>query len=282
LEAGEIDAARDLGAAELNKVMENPDCRVDNLAGTYLQWLGFTFGSDTAPELEDLNVRKAIQLALPYDQLLERPYLGFAKQMKSTVAPIYPGYDTVSQIWQTQQNLDEAKEYMAQSGYPDGFKTTLHFNTGAAGQEEVAIIIKSALAEIGIDAEIVKVQEPDFYNLAFGGEGFPGLFVYRDMAGVPDVNFGTHLYIRTGHCCAPGNYSNAELDALYDEAQSTIGDVDRRIELQKGIADIAWNKDPMGAPMQTNGFQMACRKEVSKWWWMNLQEVLWQKGVKEA
>ncbi len=156
IESGDIDMAWDLGAAEIKKMETTPGVRVDNLAGTYLQWLAFAFGSTETPQLDDLNVRFAIQYALPYDQLLERPYLGLARQMRCTVAPIYPGWDVVSTIWNTQQDLAKAKEFMAQSPYPDGFKTTIHFDINAVGQEECAIIIKSALAEIGIDAEIVK------------------------------------------------------------------------------------------------------------------------------
>jgi peptide/nickel transport system substrate-binding protein len=280
LESGDIDMAWDLGAAELKKMETTPDVRVDNLAGTYLQWFGFTFGSEQTPQLGDSNVRFAIQYALPYDELLARPYLGLAKQMRCTVAPIYPGWDVVSKVWDRQQSLDKAKEYMAKSQYPTGFKTTIHFDINAVGQEESAIIIKSALAEIGIDAEIVKVQTADFFNLAFGGQGFPGLFIFRDMCGIPDVNFGTHLYIKTGHCCAPGKYSNKDVDALYDQAQRTIGNLDKRIELQRQIEDIAWNKDPMGAPMATLGFQMASRDNVTGWWWHNLQEIKWAHTAK--
>ncbi len=279
IQSGDVDMAFGLGAAALKTLESASGVRVDNLPGNALQWLGFTFG-ETAPELQDLNVRRAIQLALPYEDLLARPYLGLAQQMYCTVAPIYPGWDTIKEIWTTKQDLAKAKETLAQSKWPTGFNTTLHYDISVAGQEESAILIKSALAQIGINVDLVKLQPSDYNNLAFGQIGFPAMFLYKDFVGTPDPNFGSQLYIVGGHCCAAGKYANEEIDALYSQAVTTIGDLPKRIELQKQIEDIAWNKDPMGAPLQTLGFQMACRSNVTGWWWQSLQEVLWHKASK--
>jgi hypothetical protein len=54
--------------------------------------------TEVGKPLRDLDVRKAIAAALPFDQLLERPYLGLAQQMRTTVAPAYVGYDRVSKV----------------------------------------------------------------------------------------------------------------------------------------------------------------------------------------
>lgn len=281
IESGAIDMAFDLQASELVRLQQVPGVRVDSLIGNHLQWLGFSFNTEEGEPLRDLNVRKAIGVALPFEQLLERPYLGLAQQMKTTVAPAYVGYDQVSRIWDRQHDVAMAKDLMAQSAYPDGFQTTLHYDIGQPGQEETAIIVKAALAEIGIDVEIVKVQTGDFFNLAFDrDQGFPGLFIYKDMAGTPDVNFGTHLWLKSGHCCAPGGYANDQVDALYAEAQGSPGDLDLRIERQAAIDDIVINQDPMGVPMQAVGFHVACRENTGGFWWHSLNEVTWDKAWK--
>lgn len=281
LAAGAVDIALDFEARELLQLQKTPGVRVDRWQGNHLQWLGFTFNrDDTAPFLKDLNVRLAIGYALPFDDLLQRPYLGLASQMKSTVAPTYPGYDKTSTVWNRTQDMARAKEYMAQSAYPNGFKVSLHYDIGMPGQEESAIIIKSALADLGIEVELAKVQTGDFFNLAFGGQGFPGLFIYRDMAGTPDVNFGSHLWLRDNHCCAPGKYENAEVNRLFDEAMSSPGNLEKRIELQRQIDDIVFNKDPMGVPMQQLGFYAAFRENVSGLWWQSLNEVLFHRVTK--
>jgi peptide/nickel transport system substrate-binding protein len=281
VQSGAIDMAFDLQASELVQLQKAPGVRVDSLIGNHLQWLGFSFNTEVGKPLRDLNVRKAVAAALPFEQLLERPYLGLAQQMRTTVAPAYVGYDQVSKVWAGKYDPESAKKYIAESGYPDGFQTTLHYDIGQPGQEETAIIIKAALAAIGIDVEIVKVQTGDFFNLAFARDkGFPGLFIYRDMAGTPDVNFGTHLWLKSGHCCAPGGYANPEIDALYAEAQGSPGNLDLRIERQVAIDDIALNKDPMGVPMQAVGFHVACRENVGGFWWHSLNEVTWDRAWK--
>ena len=282
LQSGDIDMAFDLNASELITLSKTPGVRVDHLPGNHLQWMGFSLKSDKSPELKDVNVRLAIANVLPFDLLLERPYLGLATQMKSTVAPAYAGYDVVSQIWgDRKRDVSKAKDYLSKSPYPKGFKTTLHYDINMPGQEETAIIIKSALAEIGIDVEILKVQSGDFFNLAFGPIGFPGMMIYRDMAGTPDVNFGTHLWLKSGHCCAPGNYSNQDIDKLYSQAQGSPGQFEKRVDLQRQIDDIAINKDPMGVPLQAVGFHAACRQNVGGFWWQSLNEILWAKAWKK-
>ena len=281
LQAGSVDMAMDLESAELQSLEGAPGVRVDHLPGNFLQWLGFSFGSPDAPQLDDLNVRQAIGYALPFDELLARPYLNQAQQMKSTVAPSYAGYDVTSTVWTRTQDVAKAKELLAGTEWPDGFSTTLHYNLNAPGQEESAIIVKSALAEIGLNVDLVQVQSADYFNLAFGGAGFPSLFIYKDMAGTPDVNFGTHLWLKTGHCCAPGKYSNADVDKLFADAQASPGEFDKRVDMQRQIDDIALNQDPMGVPLQALGFHAASRDNVGGWWWQSLNEVVWNKAWKK-
>lgn len=282
LQAGSVDMAMDLESAELQSLETAPGVRVDHLPGNFLQWLGFTFGSADMPQLDDANVRQAIGYALPFDELLARPYLNQATQMKSTVAPSYAGFDVTSGAWTRAQDVEAAKGLLAETEWPDGFTTTLHYNLNAPGQEESAIIIKSALAEIGINVELVQVQSADYFNLAFGGAGFPGLFIYKDMAGTPDVNFGTHLWLKTDHCCAPGKYSNSDVDALFAEAQASPADFEKRVANQLQIDDIALNQDPMGVPLQALGFHGASRENVGGWWWQSLNEILWNKAWKNS
>ena len=281
LQAGSVDLAMDLESAELQSLESTPGVRVDHLPGNFLQWLGFSFGSPDAPQLDDLNVRQAIGYALPFDELLARPYLNQALQMRSTVAPSYAGYEITEAAWDRAQDMARAKALLAETEWPEGFQTTLHYNLNEPGQEESAIIIRSALAELGIEVDLVQVQSADYFNLAFGGAGFPALFIYKDMAGTPDVNFGTHLWLKSGHCCAPGKYANEEVDALYAEAQATPGDYQARSELQLQIDDIALNQDPMGVPLQALGFHGASRENVGGWWWQSLNEVLWNKAWKQ-
>jgi peptide/nickel transport system substrate-binding protein len=281
MQAGTIDLAFDLGAAELRQLQKG-GMRIDNLSGNFMQWLGFTFGQDNP--LSDLNVRQAIRQALPLDELVRRPYLGIAKQMDSLTVPSYPGYDIIHTAWNKPKlDLAAAKDLLSKSKYPKGFKTTLHFDAGVLGQEETAIIVKSALAEIAIDVELKKLQTSDYFQFAYAvGGGFPGLFLYRDFAGTPDPLFGTGLFVISGHCCSPGKYGNPEIDKMYEEAQSTFGNNRKRYELQRQIEDIMWNKDPFGVPLDFTGFQVAAKASVTGWTWDSINEILWHKAVKQG
>jgi peptide/nickel transport system substrate-binding protein len=277
LSAGELDLGLDFLASELKQAEQN-GLRLDSILGNYTQWLGFTFEN----ELADLNVRKAIMAALPLDDIVERPYLGLATQMDSMVAPIYPGYDVIHTAWQKPVlDVEQGKQFMSQSPYPDGFTTTLHFDSAVAGQEETATIIKSALAEIGINVDIVKMTTQDYFQFAYAvGGGFPGLFLYLDFAGTPDPLFATGLFIVSDHCCAPGKYGNAQVDMLYAEAQATLDDPEHRFDLQHQIEDIVFNQDPMGVPLHFLGFHAASSPKFQGWQWGELQHILYSKAIK--
>jgi peptide/nickel transport system substrate-binding protein len=280
LQSGDLDLAFDLEASELKSLESAPGVRVDHLSGNMIQWLGWAMKSKENPELQDVNVRMAISWALPYKDIVERPYLGTATQMECTVAPSYQGHDMVSKVWDTTKpNMAKAKEFMAKSKFANGFKTKLHFDGPQPGVEESAVLIRSALAELGIQVELQKMQTGDFYNMAIA-MAYPGLFIYTDMCGTPDPSFGSHLYLKTGGVENHGLYSNAELDALYAQAQSQPGDINKRIDLQRQLEDIAWNKDPWGAPLQYLGFHGAARQNVGGWWWHSLQELMWSKAFK--
>ena len=281
LESGEIDIALDLSASELLSLKNNPDVRVDTHEGNHIFWMQFPSANAETPQYADVNVRKAIQFATPYKDILDRAFLGFAKQMKCTVAPVYNGYDEISKIWNTSQDLVKAKEYLSKSQWPDGFDTKVYYDASIEGQEETGILIKSALAEIGINVELVKLQTADYYVKAFGGSGFDGMNLYREMVGVPMAAFHTFLYFVKGHCCAPGGFQLDSVDALYKQQIEAIGDEATQIKIQKEIENIAWNEYPTGAPLGYLGYQVAVRKNVSGWWWQSLNELLFMKVIKK-
>jgi len=281
LQSGDIDIAYDLAGDQRQKIGAISGFRIDKTPGNFLQWLQFPFATTTNPQLLDLNVRQAIVNAIPYKDILDRAYLGYATQMICALAPIYPGYDVVSKaVGAKVQDLNKAKDFLSKSQYASGFDTTIHYDASIAEQEQIGVLIKAALAEIGINVTLIKQQDSDFVAQAFGSTGFPGMCLFMDMVGLPSPAFTTFLYFLKGHCCSPGGYQDTDINNLYAQQIASIGDVNKQIQLQAQIEDIAWNKDPTGAPLAYPGFQLSLQNKVSGWWWMSLDELLYQKAIK--
>jgi peptide/nickel transport system substrate-binding protein len=107
----------------------------------------------------DVRLRQAVAWALPYDKIMQASLFGRAITMsggpeKPTTAWPQPFPYTT--------NAARAKALVAEAA-PDGLRTALIFDAGAATiAEPMAVLIKEALAPIGIDVELSKIPGANF------------------------------------------------------------------------------------------------------------------------
>lgn len=128
--SGEIDATELLPTEEIPRLIaEDPNVIVAPDTGCFY----LIFNNDKAP-MNDINVRKAITLAIDRKKIVEQvtkggeiPATGFiAPTAKKTDGTSYrtmdeKGYPIVEYgIDPNRANVEEAKEYLAKAGYPDG------------------------------------------------------------------------------------------------------------------------------------------------------------------
>jgi peptide/nickel transport system substrate-binding protein len=99
-----------------------------------------------APELADVNVRKAINMAFDREALLEALQAGYGTVTEQVFPTTSVGYD---EALDTTYGYDPegAKELLAEAGYPDGF--TLNMMSTAAFQTTFDLVAQQ-LADIGI------------------------------------------------------------------------------------------------------------------------------------
>lgn len=105
----------------------------------------------------DPNVRKAINYAINREALIHTILYGVGKRANAFLPPMLyncppsacKGYD---------QNLALARKYMAKSSVPHGFTTTMQIEAGLQNDEEVGVIVKQELAQIGIKVNLQPVD----------------------------------------------------------------------------------------------------------------------------
>jgi peptide/nickel transport system substrate-binding protein len=151
--------------------------------------------------------------------------------------PVVWGY--TADIQQYDYDPDKARELLAEAGYPDGFSCSFWVpESGSGMQQPVAMgtAIQADLKAVGVDCEIQTFEwgtylekvivppeeaEYDMFEMSWIGDN-----------GDPD----NHLYILLSSEQFPPNgynmgfYSNPEVDALLQEARTTL-DRDKRTEL---------------------------------------------------
>ncbi len=164
-DAGEIDITNigeSLAADYRDNPREGTRLQIRELVG--IEWLGINVDH---PQFQDERVRRAVQLAVDVDQILEGSFLGLATRAQGLVAPGLVGHRD-SNLYPN-RDVAQARELLAEAGFPDGFKTTLTsqntINYLARSQ-----IVQANLAEIGIEVEIFGYESGAFWSIGMEAE----------------------------------------------------------------------------------------------------------------
>jgi peptide/nickel transport system substrate-binding protein len=104
--------------------------------------------------LTNKKVRRAIALAIPYQQIISKVLLGYASRLAGPAPDWAEGVD--SSIKPTKTDVDTAKSLMAAEGYDSAhpLQLSLIYFNGLPLEETVATIVQSSLKEIGVDLSV--------------------------------------------------------------------------------------------------------------------------------
>jgi len=267
LVSGAVDAATYLTANELKEIEGKPGVKVYHWSSNLIQRVEF---NQSKPPFDNGLVRKALSYATPYEEILSSVYMGTAKQAKSIIPSTYPGF--TDKFWNYKLDLEKAKELLKQAGYENGFKTTLTINAGIPQEEQIAIILKTSFAKIGVDLEIKKVQTGDYYNQV-ANHSFEGMYIFQDMPGVVDGAFPIGLWAQNPSTQNIGEYNNEEVNKLYKE--TTTLDQTKRNQLIERLQEIIVDEDPIWIFLAEPGYHLAMRDDIKNPAWQTLQQIRW-------
>jgi peptide/nickel transport system substrate-binding protein len=159
LERGDADITVDLQASDIQSLENKGTLKVISTP----QYNAVTFISmnNTIPPFDNINVRRAIAYALPYDDMFKAALFGRGTPLFN--AEWKDGKPTTGAFPFPQPvklDLDKAKGYLKAAGMPDGFSTTFSFNVGQASTAEpMAALVKESLGKIGINIDIQKLPD---------------------------------------------------------------------------------------------------------------------------
>jgi peptide/nickel transport system substrate-binding protein len=217
VERGDADITVDLQASDIQSLESKGTLKVISTP----QYNAVTFISmnNTIPPFDNVNVRRAVAFALPYDDMFKAALFGRGTPLFG--AEWTDGKPTTSAFPFPQPiklDLDKAKEYLKAADMPDGFSTTFSFNVGQASTAEpMAALVKESLGKIGIKVEIQKLPDAQMSTqinekkLPFFTEGIVAWFPTPDY-------FYRNFYIGNQRW----NYAsidNKELTAIAQEAR---------------------------------------------------------------
>ncbi|MBO3802173.1 MAG: ABC transporter substrate-binding protein [Thermoproteota archaeon] len=194
-----------------------------------------TFNTVTGPTSNKL-VRQAIVHAINYSAILEKVYLG--RGTTDVFGPNWIGFPFYNPegLHNYEYNITLAKELLAKAGYPDGKglpPIKMDLPSGYKSLEEIALIVQSNLADIGIQLDIV-LQSPTVFYSSYSLPNTPynstwhqiGLWgVYSPDFYAPNDLMNTMLYEEPeNEMFNPAGYYNPEVNKLLVDAMYTLND----------------------------------------------------------
>lgn len=198
-------------------------------------------GTDGKNPFLDVRVRKALNLAINRAEIAETVMGGMAQPANQLIVGGVFGHNP--ELREYRYNPLEARELLAEAGYPDGFGLTLtapadRYVNGA----QVAQAVAAMLAQIGIDVtletfprsvyfEKASAFEYSLYLAGAAADTGEGLSLMFNLAATRDSEKGWGGANR-------GRYSNPATDALLVEAQQTLDDAAREELLRQASAQV--------------------------------------------
>lgn len=263
LEVGEIQGMEYPNPADLERIEDNPDLKLLSEPGMNVGYMAMNTGygyvdankngvkDDDEPlektpgyfePLTKKEVRKAINMAIDKESIVNDIYMGTASVAKNGLPPVVVGYN--DEIEDYPYDPERAKELLAEAGYPDGFEVTLHVMPVSRpymfDPPKIGEAIQSYLAAVDIDVSFYQVDWGTYLQETEAGEHQMCLLGWTGDNGDPD-NFMNVLYgLNAASIGTAGNYAfytSQTNQELLTQAVRTY-DVDKRVSYYKKAQEL--------------------------------------------
>ena len=215
LKSGDVDMSYFISAEQVSsQLMNAPGVDVFSIPTAGSQYFNL---QTTREPLYNVLVRRAIAYAVPYDDLIENVMYGFASRATSPV-PTLTAYH--KDVYPYDYNPTMARDLLAQAGYGPGEITlTLSYRLDNPDEEALAIYLKDALEDVGINVVIDKVASTRFSEMRGAQDYETSLLFWIPYVNNPiyQLSYGYHS---ASGCCNYGRYSSATFDAMLDAAKA--------------------------------------------------------------
>ncbi len=203
LQKGECHVMPYPNPADLDAMRKDPKVTVLEQAGLNVGYLAY---NTTKKPFDDVRVRKAINMAINKQAIIDAVYLSSGVAAKNPIPPTQWSYNNA--IKDDPFDPAAAQKLLAAAGLPNGFTTDLWampvqrpYNPNA---KRIAELMQADLAKIGVKAEIKSFEWGEYRKRMQAGEHQMGMLGWTGDNGDPD-NF---LHTLLGCDAAKSNGSN--------------------------------------------------------------------------
>ncbi|RYF51228.1 MAG: ABC transporter substrate-binding protein [Comamonadaceae bacterium] len=272
LVSGEVDFVQDVPTQDVGRLKADPALRVNEGLENRTIYLGMNVGaaelkySDVKGRnpLADPRVRDAFALAIDREVLRSAVMRGLSVPAGLITPHLVHGYEKALDVW-PRPDPARARQLLAQAGYPQGFKLTLHCpNNRYVNDEAICTAVSGFLGRIGVQATVaarpiaqhataINQADTDFYLYGWAAPTFDSAYIF---------DYLVHTRGKDGRGSANAiGYSNAETDARI-ASLATEGDARKRDATLRQVWETV-QKEGFYLPLHHQVLDYAMRASVS-------------------
>ena len=236
LEKGDVDLAQKIELDDLDAVAQVPGVIVEE---QNVPRLIHMFMVQEGP-LADVRVREAIARAFDYDAFIQGVWDGRASTSLSPLPSAVWAFDPQLEV---KQDMELAKQLMAEAGYPDGgFPVTIVLvSTYGWFQPREGQILQENLKELGIEATIEDYPDAGaFVSRLKDPDLGPALYAWTFANAYNDPEDNLRRNYRSDGSINYTLYGNPDLDALIEQGAVTL-DRDERFKIYADAQKMIWD-----------------------------------------
>ena len=262
LREGKVDLIEGVSPDEAISLTTAPNVRIAAVRGN--QSIYLVMNNIKAP-FDKLQVRQAINHLLPRDQIVKEIYRGLAVTWEGVMPSVYPGYVEFNNYT---YDVAEAKRLLAEAGYANGFQTTLTYSAGDPVEENIAVLLKSTLSQVGINIDLRKQPVSAHSDVVQSKKADFALWI--DYPIQPDPNYALRLLYQTGNAVNYQNYSDKQVDSQLEQGASIVDSAERNAfhrSIEERIheaATLGWIAEP--------SYIGAMSANLCGWKWFTVQD----------
>jgi dipeptide transport system substrate-binding protein len=262
LKAGECHVMAFPNPADLDAIRSDPDLVLLQQEGLNIGYMAL---NTAKPPLDDVRVRRAINMAIDKAAIIAAVYQGAGVAAKNPIPPTLWSYN--AEITDYPLDPAGAQKLVLEAGFPGGFETELWYMPVSRpynpNGRRIAEMIQSDLARIGIRLRLVTREWSDYRKELQAGTPAMALYGWTGDNGDPD-NF-LHVLLGCTAARIGGNnvarWCDKDYDDLVSRAKETSAQPERE-RLYRKAQEIFHAQVPW-VPLAHSVVFMATRKEVT-------------------
>jgi peptide/nickel transport system substrate-binding protein len=229
---GEVDLTWLVPPDQVSTLEQEPSIVFDSVTGYSYYFIWF---NGSREPFTDPNVRRALWHAVDVQSMVDGLFGDLAEVATGPIpGPVFGSSENTPYEY----DPDLAQQMLADAGYPDGFDTTMQWNSGCCPQiTEISQELISAWSQIGVTVEPLEKERANWLEDLIALDWDLNLQTNTVLTGDADFTLG-RLYISEAN---RNGYANDELDQLLIQARQSQ-DQSEREQLYAEAGQIIWDE----------------------------------------